>query len=108
MLPKTVEDIKSENDFLKKKYRQVYGTDPFLWIENIRSCLWPHSAYYRADYYYDARKEQADGNLADLKLILEMMRELPIYDYGNFSVQLLNKHSHMRPKRVRRIMQNSG
>jgi len=29
MLLKTVGEMKIENDFLKKKYRQVYGKDPF-------------------------------------------------------------------------------
>ena len=28
-LLKTVGEMKIENDFLKKKYRQLYGTDPF-------------------------------------------------------------------------------
>jgi transposase-like protein len=29
MLLKTVGEMKIENDFLKKKYRQVYGKEPF-------------------------------------------------------------------------------
>jgi transposase-like protein len=29
LLLKTVGEMKIENDFLKKKYRQVYGKDPF-------------------------------------------------------------------------------
>lgn len=29
MLLKTVGEMKLENDFLKKKYRQLYGKDPF-------------------------------------------------------------------------------
>jgi transposase-like protein len=29
MLLKTVGEMKIENDFLKKKYRQLYGKDPF-------------------------------------------------------------------------------
>ena len=46
--------------------------------------------------------------MADLKLILEVMRELPFYGYRKVSRQLVGEHPHLTRKRVRRIMRRSG
>ena len=62
----------------------------------------------RAIYYYEWRQDQENRDLADLQLILEVMRTLPFYGYRKVSRQLVDEHSHMTRKRVRRIMRRFG
>ena len=62
----------------------------------------------RAAYYYKPGQDQEDRNLADLQLILEVMRELPFFGYRKISLQLISEHPHMTRKRVRRIVRRFG
>jgi len=62
----------------------------------------------RSSYYYqpDASRENAD--IEDLKLILEVLREIPFYGYRKVSRKLLPDYPHLTRKRVRRIMNRFG
>jgi putative transposase len=62
----------------------------------------------RATYYYQCRQDQEDRDVADLQLILDVLRELPFYGYRKVSRQLISEHPHMTRKRVRRIMRRFG
>ena len=62
----------------------------------------------RGAYYYRSRREQEDRDVADLKLILEVLQEIPFYGYRKASRQLRDEHPHMSRKRVRRIMRRFG
>ena len=62
----------------------------------------------RAVYYYKPSQDQENRNLADLQLILGVLREVPFYGYRKISLQVISEHPHMTRKRVRRIMRRFG
>jgi len=62
----------------------------------------------RTAHYYKPRLEYEDKDIADLKLILTVLQEIPFYGYRKISKQLLREHPHMSRKRVRRIMRRFG
>jgi putative transposase len=62
----------------------------------------------RSAYYYEVRSVQEERDLEDLKLILEVMRQLPFYGYRKISRELRKEHEHLTRKRVRRIMRRFG
>tara|TARA_Y100000031_G_C8189809_1_gene370834 strand:- start:104 stop:946 length:843 start_codon:yes stop_codon:yes gene_type:complete len=63
----------------------------------------------RNSYYYQAKEIQEDRDVADLQLILEVLRELPFYGYRKISFKLKSAgHPHLTRKRVRRIMRRFG
>lgn len=62
----------------------------------------------RTAHYYNPMTEKDAKDLADLQLILVILRDLPFYGYRKVSRQLLPVYSHMTRKRVRRIMRRFG
>ena len=62
----------------------------------------------RSSYYHQTKENQEDCDVADLKLILEVLRELPFYGYRKVSHKLKDAHPHLTRKRVRRIMRRFG
>jgi len=62
----------------------------------------------RTAHYYKPRTSHEDKDIADLKLILTVLQEIPFYGYRKISRQLLSEHPHMSRKRVRRIMRRFG
>lgn len=62
----------------------------------------------RTAHYYKPRTSYEDKDIADLKLILTVLQEIPFYGYRKISRQLLSEHPHMSRKRVRRIMRRFG
>ena len=62
----------------------------------------------RTAYYYHPCNEQEGKDIADLKLILKVLQEIPFYGYRKVSIKLINEHPHMSVKRVRRIMRRFG
>ena len=62
----------------------------------------------RSAYYYEGRTARDEQDLEDLKLILEVMREIPYYGYRKISRELREEHGHLSRKRVRRIMRRFG
>lgn len=62
----------------------------------------------RSGYYYEARNVRDEQDLEDLKLILEVMRQIPFYGYRKISCELRKEHEHLSRKRVRRIMHRFG
>ncbi len=62
----------------------------------------------RTAHYYVPHLEHEDKDIADLKLILIVLQEIPFYGYRKISKQLLPEHPYMSRKRVRRIMRRFG
>ena len=62
----------------------------------------------RTAYYYESRDEKEEKDLADLKLILTVLQEIPFYGYRKVSRKLLPEHPDMTRKRVRRLMRRFG
>ena len=62
----------------------------------------------RSSYYHQTKEIQEDRDVADLKLILEVLRVLPFYGYRKVSRKLKDAHPHLSRKRVRRIMRRFG
>ncbi len=62
----------------------------------------------RSSYYHQAKEIQEDRDVADLQLILAVLRELPFYGYRKISHRLKFGHPHLTRKRVRRIMRRFG
>ena len=62
----------------------------------------------RTAYYYKPEKTRDDRDLADLQLILDVLKKIPFYGYRKISRQLLPAHPHLTRKRVRRIMRRFG
>ncbi len=50
----------------------------------------------RETYYYRQRESRAEADLADLKRIMEVLRELPFYGYRRISRVLMGMHPHLR------------
>ncbi len=62
----------------------------------------------RTAYYYESSDEKEEKDLADLKLILTVLQEIPFYGYRKVSRKLLPEHPDMTRKRVRRLMRRFG
>ena len=62
----------------------------------------------RTAHYYNPLTEKDDKDLADLQIILAVLKEIPFYGYRKVSRQLLHDYPHMSRKRVRRIMRRFG
>lgn len=62
----------------------------------------------RTAYYYQPSTDRDEQELADLKRILEVLREIPFYGYRKVSKRLQPDHPHLTGKRVRRIMRRNG
>ena len=62
----------------------------------------------RTAHYYKPRLDHENKDIADLKLILSVLQEIPFYGYRKISKQLLIEYPHMSRKRVRRIMRRFG
>lgn len=62
----------------------------------------------RSAYYYEGRTAREEQDLEDLKLILEVLREIPFFGYRKISRELRTEHEHLTRKRVRRIMRRFG
>lgn len=62
----------------------------------------------RAAYYYERRESRAEADLEDLKLIMEVLKEIPFYGYRKISRALMSENPHLTRKRVRRIMRRFG
>lgn len=62
----------------------------------------------RTAVYYTPATVREEQDLADLKLILDVLRKIPFYGYRKISRQLLPENPHMTRKRVRRIMHRFG
>ena len=62
----------------------------------------------RTAYYYESRDEKEEKDLADLKLILKVLQEIPFYGYRKVSRKLHPEHQDMTRKRVRRLMRRFG
>lgn len=62
----------------------------------------------RSKHYYTARIIREEKDLEDLKLILDELRDKPFYGYRKISRQLIQEHSELTWKRVRRIMRRFG
>ena len=58
--------------------------------------------------YYKPETTNDDRYLADLQLILGVLKKIPFYGYRKISRQLLPEHPHLTRKRVRRIMRRFG
>jgi putative transposase len=62
----------------------------------------------RSSYYYKPDGARDDADIEDLKLILEVLREIPFYGYRKVSRKLMSDKPHLSRKRVRRIMNRFG
>jgi putative transposase len=62
----------------------------------------------RSTYYYKTLEWSEEKDLEDLKLILEVLKNIPFYGYRKVSRQLIDKNPHLTRKRVRRIMKRFG
>lgn len=62
----------------------------------------------RSAYYYTSKSKKEEQDIVDVQLILETLSRIPFYGYRKISMELINKHSHMTRKRVRRLMRRFG
>ncbi len=61
----------------------------------------------RSSFYYQSQVAE-DKDLADMRLISEVLEKLPFYGYRRISKQLIEAHPHLTAKRARRVMKRFG
>ncbi len=61
----------------------------------------------RSSFYYQSQVVE-DKDLADMRLISEVLEKLPFYGYRRISRQLIEAHPHLTVKRARRVMKRFG
>jgi putative transposase len=62
----------------------------------------------RSSFYYNSISLREEQDLTDLKLILDVLKNIPFYGYRKISLQLKEDNPHLTRKRVRRIMRRFG
>jgi len=91
---KTLGMMKIENEFLKKKYKQLYECQAL--------------GISRSVAYYARERMVQDRDLVILEKIRDVLEQLPFYGYRKVSREIRKKYFPVTEKQVRRIMARAG
>ncbi len=111
---KTIEQLRGEVEFMKQVITAEPSSTRLQFVESNHKSLSVNQqcellGVSRSSYYAQSREDSREHqDVADVLIILEVLRELPFYGYRKISRHLLPEYPRMTRKRVRRLMHRSG